>query len=54
MIEAKYAEIQDLNYRGSCRAVLKTKLPDDANMITAGYVLSIKSDEDREEKYRTR
>ena len=49
MIEAKYAEIRDLVNRGTFRAVLRTELPDGANLITARYVLAIKSDEDKEE-----
>ena len=50
MIEAKYAEILYLINRDTFRAVLKTKLPDGANLITARYVLSIKSYEDKEER----
>ena len=52
--ESKYAEIRDMVNGGNFRAVLRTKLPDGANLITAIYVLSIKSDKDKEEKYKAR
>ena len=42
MIEAKYAEIQDLVNRGTFRAVLRTELPDSASLIAARYVIGIK------------
>ena len=51
MIEAIYAEIQDLVNRGTFQAFLRTELPDGANLITARYVLSIKSEENKEERY---
>ena len=54
IIEAKYSEIRDLINRGNFLAVLRTELPDGTNLITAGYVLAIKSDEDKEERYKRR
>ena len=54
MIEAKHAEIRDLVIRGTLRAVLRTKLPDGENLITAKYVRAIKSDEDKEERDKAR
>ena len=54
MIEAKYAKIHNLISRGTFRAVLRTELPNGANMITARYVLLIKSNEDKEERYKAR
>ena len=53
MIEAKYAEIRGL-FKGNFRAVLRTELRNRANLITARYVLYIKSDEDKEERYNAR
>ena len=47
MIEAKYSEIWHVDNRGTFRAVLRTEIPDGATLITAKYVLSIKSDEDK-------
>ena len=49
MIESKYAEIRDMVNSGTFRAVLRTELPDDANLIAARYILAVKSDEDKEE-----
>ena len=54
MIEVKHAEILNLFYRGTFRVVLRTELPDGANLITTRYVLAIKSDEDKEERYKAR
>ena len=54
MTEARYAEIRDLINRGTFRSVLRAELPDGANLITARYVLAIKSDEDKEERYKER
>ena len=51
-IEAKYAEIRDLASRGTFRAVFRTELPDDANLITARCVLAVKLYEDKE-RYKT-
>ena len=42
MIEAKYAEIRNLIIRGTFRSVLRTELPDGANLITARHALSIR------------
>ena len=50
MIEAKYAEIRDIVNRGIFRAVLRAELPYGANLITERYMLSIKSDEDKEDR----
>ena len=54
MIEAKYAEILDLVNRCTFRAVFIAELPDGANLITVRYVVSIKSDEYKEERYKAR
>ena len=54
MTAAKYSEIRDLIKRGRFQAVLRTELPDSANMITARYLLAIKSSEDKEERYKAR
>ena len=54
MIGANYAEIRDLINRGIFRAVLRTELPDGANLIVARFFLAIKSDEDKEERYKER
>ena len=54
MIEAIYAEIRYLIRRGTFRAVWITELPVGANMITARYLLAIKSGEDEEDSYKTR
>ena len=54
MIEAKHTEIRDLISRGTFQAVLRTELPDGANMITTIHVLEIKSNEDKEEIYKAR
>ena len=51
MVGAKYAEIRDLVTRSTFRAALRAELPDSTNFMTAGYVLSIKSNEDVEERY---
>ena len=51
-MEAKYTGIQDLNSRGMFRAVLRTKPPDNASMITARYVLAIQLGEDKKEDIR--
>ena len=52
MIETLYAEMRDLTKRITFRASLKPELPDGENLITAGYILSIESEEDKEERYR--
>ena len=49
VIEAKYALIRYLVNRGTFRVVLRAELPDGTNLIQTGYVLAIKSDEDKEE-----
>ena len=54
MMEAKYAGMRDLINRGTFRADLITRLTDVANLITARYVLAIKSEEDKEERYKER
>ena len=46
MTEVKYAEIRDLIKRTIFRAVLRTELPDSANLMTERYVLVIKPNED--------
>ena len=52
IIEAIYTEIRDLISRDTLRAVLRAVLPDSANVVTAIYVLAIKSSEDKEERYK--
>ena len=54
MIESKYVEIRFLVYKNKFRAMLRTELPDGANLITAIYVHAIKSDKDKEERYKAR
>ena len=53
-METKYGELRDLINIATIPAVLKTELPDGANLITARYVLSIKSDKYKEERYKAR
>ena len=45
IMETKYAKKRDLINTDSFRAVLRTELPDGANLITARYVLAINFDE---------
>ena len=52
MMDAKYAKIRDLINRGTFRAVLRIELHECENMITTRYVLRIKSNEDKEERYK--
>ena len=47
MIKAEQDEIRDLVSRGKFKAVIRTELPDSANMITARYVMATKSKEDK-------
>ena len=54
MIKAKYSEIRILVNRGPFRAVIRIELPDRENMITARYILAIKSSEDKEEIRKAR
>ena len=54
MIQDKYAEIRDLVNGGTFRAVFRAELPDGTNLITTRHALAIKSDEDKEERYKTR
>ena len=54
MMKAKQSEIRDLIDRCTFRAVLRTELADGANMITPRYVLAIKSEEDKEDRYKAR
>ena len=54
MIKAKYAEIRDLINTVTFRAALRDELSDGANLITVRYVLAIKSDDDKEERYKAR
>ena len=54
MIEAKYTEIRDLVNRTTFRAVLRTELPDGANLVSERYVFAIKSDKNKEEQYKAR
>ena len=48
----KNSEIPDQINGDAFRAVLRTELSDDANMITVRYVFSIKSSEDKEERQK--
>ena len=54
IIEIKQKEIRDLISRGTFSEALRTELPDGANMITAGYVLAMKSEGGKEERYKAR
>ena len=54
IIETEYTEIQDLVNKGTYRIVLRTELPDDASLITARYIISIKSGEEKEERYNVK
>ena len=54
MIGTKYAEIRYLFNRSTFRAVLKVELPDGANLIITIYILAIKSDKDKEDRYKAR
>ena len=49
MMEAKYAEKRYLVSRGTFPASIRAELPVGANLITARYALTIKSDGDKEE-----
>ena len=49
MMEAKYAEIRELDNRGTFRAVPGAELQDGESLITVKCVLAIKSDEGKEE-----
>ena len=53
MNKSKHAEIQYLIGRGTFRAVLKSEVADRTNMKNAGYILTIPSSEDKEERYGT-
>ena len=53
-IEAKYVEIRDLLNRSTFRAVLSTELPEGANLTKARYNLAVKSDKNKEERYKAR
>ena len=52
MLEAKYVEIRDLVNRSSFRAVLRTDLPNFASLITARYVLTVKSEKLMKKRYK--
>ena len=52
MIEAKYAEKQNMANRGTFRGVLGTEVPDGASLITTRYVFALKSDKDKEGRYK--
>ena len=54
MIEVKYVGIRDLIGRGIFRAVLRTEPLNGSDMIIVGYILSIKSEVDKEERYKVR
>ena len=54
MIYAKYAEIRDLIIRGTVIAVLRTEVPNGADLITVRYFLSIKLGEDNKGRYKAR
>ena len=51
MIQARKIEIRNLTGRGTCRDVLKIKLPDIADMITARYVSMIKKVQTKKKRY---
>ena len=46
MREAKRAEVQELLKRGTFKVILRSELPNDANVLSARYVLAIKSNDD--------
>ena len=51
MIESKYEDLRDLGNRGTFQAVLRAEIRDNADLITARYVVRPKnSDEDKEER----
>ena len=54
MMKAKQSEIRDIINRGSFRAVLRTELLNVVNMITARYVLAIESEEDKEDRTKSK
>ncbi len=47
-------EIRQLLSRGTFKVFLKEELPDGANVLTARFFLSIKSNTDGEVKYKAR
>ena len=54
MIAAKYTEIRDLLHRETFEVILKEEIPEGSNVLTARFVLAIKSIEDGEIKFKAR
>ena len=54
MREAIEAEVQDLLRRGTFRKMRKRDIPPEANVLTARFVLAIKSDAEGHERYKAR
>ena len=54
LIEAKYSEIKDLINRGPFRVVFRADVPYVSSLVTARYVFTIKSYEDKRERYNER
>ena len=54
MFEAKYSESGDLICRGTFKVILKQEVPEGANVLTAQFVLAIKSTVDGEIKFKVR
>ena len=54
MTEAKRQEISNLLKRGTFKVILKEDVPKDANVLPGRFVLSIKSTEDGETKFKAR
>ena len=50
MTAAKYSEIRNQIKRATFRVVLSTEFLDNANLIVSGYVLEMKSREDKEDQ----
>jgi len=54
MAEAKRAEIRGLLERGTFKVILREEIPKDANVLPGRFVMSIKSSEDGEVKWKAR
>ena len=54
MIRIISSEVRDLLKRGTFKVLLQEELPDGANVLTARFVLAIKSNADNKVKYKAR
>ena len=54
MSEAISAEVSNLEERGTFKVMRTSELPDDANLLTARFVMSIKTDAQGIERYKAR